>query len=92
MTELVRATKPRPTWDVPAARHVTNFASDFDRPNLGKLRRDAFRAVAIATAALQNVMRRSSVAYRRVVGDEPGFDEEDIRPPGDPDPRGGAFG
>ncbi len=31
-------------------------------------------------------------AYRRVVGEQPSFDDEDVRPPGDPDPRGGVFG
>jgi glutathione S-transferase len=31
-------------------------------------------------------------AYRRVVGGEPGFGEEDVRAPGDRDPRGGIFG
>ena len=30
-------------------------------------------------------------AYKRVVGDEPSFDDEDVRPPADPDPRGGIF-
>lgn len=30
------------------------------------------------------------VAYRRVVGDQPSFDDADVRPPGDPDPRGGV--
>lgn len=31
-------------------------------------------------------------AYKRVVGDEPSFDDEDVRLSGDPDPRGGIFG
>ena len=31
-------------------------------------------------------------AYRRVAGEQPSFDDEDVRTQGDPDPRGGVFG